>query len=559
MSPIRLGPNGAMTTKTLVSFTSSKRSRVATALVFGVLLLLCISRLNAPSALLLGQPRSSASKQRPVGSPTYDGPRFNIFGIPDFADSVEVATVNIKIKDDKPKQNAGFTKKPFVSPPVSGKPQSFPSFNNLQSSPEDTLNTRRDASSTSSQTLSNLQQQLPIALPHLQTHRLDAPNFNISDLEHPPAGVPPATITLDLPFKPAPQPDASSLVFGVATTLDRLPSSLRNFRHWAANTHARFVIIHEPHNTTLRPGEPTAAEVITMYREAGIENIDMIAQTAGWGERFVGLLDATHRVMQRSPIARWAVLIDDDTFFFDLGAVLSRLKKYDHRREWYVGAMSENKWNVNNGGLYAMGGAGMFISKGLLDLVAPHAGTCFPREPTSLGGDILVAECIHRWTTTKLTIEHGLYQLDIHGDASGFYEAVREQPLSVHHWKSWHAVDMPTVGAVAAKCGRECVLRNYRFQDGWQMSNGFSIVRYGYNESYLAEQHPLAMERTWKTTMWDVEDSWKYSFAPLKERDEAKVQFLNEKTVVADDGTVVVFYVRRENGIGKALIRVVWR
>lgn len=552
--PIRLGSGGAMSTKLLVLLTSSKRSRVVTALVFGTFVLVCVLRLNSTTARIFSRPSiSSASTLTPIGIPDYGGPRFNIFGIPDFADAIEVATLEIKIKEDNPKSKGGGSKEPLSNAPAK--------FSTSETTPEDTLNTRRDAASTSPPTLSTLQQQLPIALPQFYPHRLDGPDFNIADLEHPPAGVPPATITLELPSKPAPQPDASSLIFGVATTLDRLPSTLRSFRHWAANTHAHFVILHEPHNTKLRPGEPTAAEVITMYREAGIENLDMIEQDAGWVERFVGLLNVTHRVMERTPSAKWAVLIDDDTFFFDLQVVLSRLQKYDYRAEWYVGALSENKWNINNGGLYAVGGAGVFISKGLLDTLAPHAGTCFPHsdKPTTLGGDMLVGLCIHRWTTTKLTLEHGLRQLDIHGDPSGFYEALREQPLSVHHWKSWHQVDMPTVAAVAAKCGRECVLRNYKFQDGWQMSNGFSIVRYGYKESYLAEQHPLAMEHTWKGTIWDIEDSWQYSLAPLKERDGRKVQYLNEKTLVNDDGTVTIFYVRREKGVGRGLIRVVWK
>ncbi|CAN8096156.1 unnamed protein product [Discula destructiva] len=553
-----------MTTKTLVSLTSTKRSRTVTALIFALFIVLCISRLNAPSAFLFGRPRS-APPQKPLGS-VYNGPRFEIFGIPDFADSIEVATLNIKVKEDKPKTKQDPSKFP-ITPPASGKP-TFPQpptrpddtvtrLDDKAPKPSDALNTRDEHQSF--QHLSTLQQQLPIALPHFHPHRLDDPHFNVADIEHPPPGVPPATISLDLPSKPSlKQADASGLLFGVATTLDRMPDTLRNFRLWAANTGARFVVVHEPHNNTLRPGEPTADEVVALYRAAGIEHLTMVEQVAGWGERFVALLAEMHRVMTDK--TKWAVLMDDDTFFFDLDVVNARLNKYDHRREWYVGALSENKWNLNNGGLFAVGGAGVFLSRALLDAMAPHAGTCFPKgEATQLGGDMLVGECVHRWTTTKLTLEHGLHQLDLHGDTSGFYEAVREQPVSVHHWKSWHHVDMPTVGAVARKCGRACVLQNFRFQDGWQMSNGFSIVRYAYNGTYLASQHPLAMERTWENTIWDVEDSWKYSLEPLKERDEGKEQFLNEKTDVAEDGTVTLYYVRRVDGVGRALIRVVWR
>lgn len=545
-----------MTTKTLLSLSSSKRSRLVAALIFGTFVLFCFSRLSTPSSLLLGSPRSTPP-QKPIAS-EYNGQRFDIFGLPDFADSIDVATLNINIKQDKPKPKPA-DKTPFITPPASGGPGQSHSY---IKEPDKTLNNRATSEHVFTPSLASLQHKLSIALPHFHPHRLDSPDFNISDLEHPPPGIPPATISLDLPTKPAPPPDASSLIFGVATTLDRMPDTLRNFRLWAAHTGARFVVVHEPHNNELRPGEPTPDEVVALYREAGIDHLTMVEQDSGWGERFVGLLGATHRAVEKEGAAskiKWAVLIDDDTFFFDLGVVIDRLNKYDHRREWYVGALSENKWNVNNGGLFAVGGAGVFVSMGLLDTMAPHAAGCFPEESTELGGDTLVGECIHRWTTTKLTVEHGLHQLDLHGDTSGFYEAVREQPVSVHHWKSWHHVDMPTVGAVAAKCGRACVLQNYQFQDGWQMSNGFSIVRYAYNETALAAQHSLAMERTWKNTGWDVDDSWQYSLAPLKERDEGKIQFLNEKTVVEADGTVTLLYVRREDGVGKALIRVVWR
>ncbi|KAF3771092.1 family 31 glycosyltransferase, partial [Cryphonectria parasitica EP155] len=363
-------------------------------------------------------------------------------------------------------------------------------------------------------------------------------------------------ITLEFPPKKQ-SPDASKMIFGVATTLDRMPENLRNFQHWAARTSARLVVVHEPRNETLRPGEPSAEEMEQLFKGAGIERITLVERDQGWGERFVSLLGVLHDRME--PQVEWAVLMDDDTFFLDLDAVQAMLAKYNPSQLWYVGALSDNKWNINNGGLYAVGGAGIFISRPLLETMRPFADGCFPEEGTMAGGDTLVGQCIHRHTTTKLTLEHGLYQLDLHGDVTGFYEAPRPQPLSVHHWKSWHHHDIPAVATVARVCGRPCVLQNFRFQDGWQMSNGFSIVKYGYGDAELAVQHPQAMEHTWKHTEWEIEDSWDYSFAPLKERDEGKVQFLMEKSVVELDGSVTLYYVRRKNGIGNGLIRMIWR
>lgn len=485
---------------------ASKRSRVAIALVFATFVFFCITRIisRPGGALLFGNP-----KQLPVVEPEpprYNGPRFELFGIRDFAADVEFATLNIKIKE--------------------------------QSTP----------------TSPSRQHRLPITLPKFTTHHLASPDFNMTDLEESIPGVPPATIVLDMPPK-LQQPDASNLIFGVATVLDRLPDTLRNFAYWGAHTNARFVIAHEPHNTTLRPGEPTADEVRGMYLEAGIRHITLIEREGGWGERFVGLLGDLYDHFEEQ--TEWAVLIDDDTFFMDMDTVLDMLDKYDSRKPWYVGTLSENKWNINNGGLFAMGGAGVFMSRALMETMGPLAGSCFTKG-TDAGGDVLVGQCIHRYTTTKLTLEHGLYQLDLHGDVSGFYEAARQQPVSVHHWKSWHRYDLPTIATVTQFCGRPCLLQNFLFQDGWQMANGFSIFKHSYNETELATHHPQAMEHTWKKTIWDIEDSWDYSLAPLKDRDEGKVQFIMERSVIHEDGILTVYYVRRELDVVTGLIRVIW-
>lgn len=537
------------------SLAASKRSRIAITLVFATIVLLCLSRLGRNGGiLLLRKPQQAqADDQQQLG---YNGPRFELFGIRDIAAEVQIATLNIKPKEPSPppSSSSGSSLGGQANAPLNSNSRpNHQSQPNAKSRPDSNHALRQLTSSPSLK--SSLQRPLPIALPKFATHHLDSPTFNLTDLNLPMPGVPPATISLEIPPK-SKQPDASNIIFGVATFLDRLPDTLRNFAHWGAHTNARFVVVHEPRNTTLRPGEPTPDEIRRLYQEAGFDHFTLVERDAGWGERFVGLLDILNQRLETQ--TEWAVLIDDDTFFFDMDVVLDMLSKYDTTKPWYVGTLSENKWNVNNGGLFAMGGAGVFISRPLIQTVGPLADSCFTKGTTD-GGDTLVGECIHRHTTTKLTLEHGLYQLDLHGDVTGFYEAVRQQPVSVHHWKSWHHHDLPSIGSVAQSCGRACVLQNFLFQDGWQMANGFSIYKYSYNETELASQHPLAMEHTWKLTAWDIDDSWKYSLAPLKERDEDKAQFLMEKSVVGDDGELTLYYVRRIFGVGTGIIRVVWR
>ena len=521
---------------------ANKRSRFIVALVFATLVLFLVSRPRAPGARGFFGGGAKPPPEEPK-EPGYNGPRIELFGIPDFGAEVEVATLNIKVKEQESSTSSPYTK---GGPGSSKNPKlgNYPAANH-----------RRQGYGVVMP--SPLQIQLPIALPKFSTHHVDAPGFNVSDFDASVPGTPPASISIPVPAEPSP-PDASRVTFGVATMLERMPEALRNFKHWAAHTDARFVVVHEPQNTTARPGEPSAAEIKQMYREAGIDHLFLIESDKGWGERYVSLLSWLASTLEEQ--TQWVALIDDDTFFFDMGTLLGVLRKYNAKDSLYVGTLSENKWNINNGGIFAIGGAGVFMSRTLIQAVGPHAGSCWTnRQLEVMGGDAIVGDCVYAHTTTKLTIEHGLYQLDLHGDVTGFYEAVRPQPVSVHHWKSWHHHDLPTIASVSEACGKRCVLQNFRFQDGWQLSNGFSVVKYGYNETELASQHPEAMEHTWKRTIWDIDDSWRYSLEPLKPRDEGKVQFLVEKIIKDEqEGTLTVYYVRRKDGIANGLIRMIW-
>jgi hypothetical protein len=91
--------------------------------------------------------------------------------------------------------------------------------------------------------------------------------------------------------------------------------------------------------------------------------------------------------------------------------------------------MSENEAHVAIFGVIAYGGAGVFFSRPLLDQLGNVWDQC---GGATEHGDGRIAQCIYQYTTTKLTIELDLYQLDLKTDAAGFFEAGRSQPLSVH-------------------------------------------------------------------------------------------------------------------------------
>jgi hypothetical protein len=445
----------------------------------------------------------------PPPPPPPEAPTLELFGMPRFADSVDIATLNIHAK---------------------------PSDAKLP-----------------------IKQKIPMALPAFQTVRPGELGINSSDptssdkiLEEISRGIAQTTLTVAV-GRVSPTPDASHIVFGVATYLERLPDALRGFKNWATNTQARFVISVEPHNPK-NPDEMTTSEAVELFKQHGMQ-LTIIESTKGVLERYVSLLEVLHDHVDSN--TRWVSIIDDDTFFFDMNSLLTMLNKYPTDESYYVGATSENKQYVDDGGIWAIGGAGIFMTVPLLQQLSPHFDEC-TRGPIKFG-DAHIANCVLTYSYTKLSIEHGLYQLDLHGDVTGFYEAVRPQPVGVHHWKSWHHHDIANTALVGNVCGKKCILQTYEFQDGWQMTNGFSIVKYSYKSKELAKQIEGAMEHTWANTIWVIPDSWRYSLEPLKPKDEGKVQFLMEK--VEEDkeaGTMTLYYVRRRDGFGNGVIRVTW-
>ena len=70
-----------------------------------------------------------------------------------------------------------------------------------------------------------------------------------------------------------------------------------------------------------------------------------------------------------------------------------------------------------------------------------------------------------------------LQPMYLFGNPAGFYEAGR-RILSLHHWKSWHNVDIMAQGLVKFVCGDLCPLKRWRFRNRTVMTNGFSVVTY---------------------------------------------------------------------------------
>ncbi|KAH6681527.1 hypothetical protein B0J14DRAFT_530060 [Halenospora varia] len=142
--------------------------------------------------------------------------------------------------------------------------------------------------------------------------------------------------------------------------------------------------------------------------------------------------------------------------------------------------MSDNIDQIRKFGLLPFGGGGIFVSVPLAaKMTSPEVWEKCMEIPDNQG-DQIVSECLNMHTRVRPTFDQGLNQMDFRGDdnvAAGYFESGR-QMLTVHHWRSWYNVDMPTVGLVGKACGNEGLLMRWVFDNNFVLSNGYSIVEY---------------------------------------------------------------------------------
>lgn len=353
-----------------------------------------------------------------------------------------------------------------------------------------------------------------------------------------------ARTTIEAPL-PATSVNASHLIFGIATTVDRLNGNLDAIAHWAGGTNARIFALVEHAKAAKK------SEVLRQATEKDIQ-LTIIESSEEFLERYFTLTKILFQ--NRNAITQWAVLIDDDTFFPSMSGLIRRLASYDASNPHYVGAPTEDIEQMGRFGYMAYGGAGIFLSIPLLQEINEVFDECAAIQDT---GDKRIARCIYSHTSTKLTWDRRFFQMDFHFDASGFYEAGRALPLSLHHWKSpdWFPMDVVGLGKVASFCGDDCQLRRWRISDRWFLINGFSLVQYS---SPLTERDLDAMELTWEPNAEAQDEGYAYSLGPLRERDEMKVSFRLRRSI-AEGQRLRQFYVHEPDSEHPAqVLEIIW-
>ncbi|KAJ5661829.1 uncharacterized protein N7477_009445 [Penicillium maclennaniae] len=321
---------------------------------------------------------------------------------------------------------------------------------------------------------------------------------------------------------------ASHIDFGVATSIGRLNDSLDQFAHWAGYTRTRIFALIEPDET-----KEGVAYVKHKAENLGI-NLFITESEDDYLHRYFALIALLEEHMRGQ--TQWACIIDDDTFFPSMSALVDALAEYDHTKPMYIGGLSEGTPQIAVFGIIAFGGAGVFLSRPLLSDLATVYDEC---EQMTYTGDRRIANCIYQYTTTRMTIDHRLHQLDLMKDASGFFESGESSRSRV----------------ISELCGDTCLLRQWQFSDGYLLTNGFSVVKYG----FPPEPGDLSMEMTWEPHNGATEESYLHELGPLRRKDEMKESYLLEDAKIQENGHVIQWYIKRDSILGDEILELTWR
>ena len=384
-------------------------------------------------------------------------------------------------------------------------------------------------------------------------------------------------LSLDVPAFFNHSLNASHILLGGATNLDRLDASLPFFQRWLANTGIRlFMIVTGPDDST--PDSKRMSQLQARMRNLGLAAtlVKPLSKHDSFVERYFSLVKVLYA--HRDEQTKWIGFIDDDTFFTSMTALVEALDQYDASQNHYLGALSEEWWTVMLYGIVGMGGAGIFLSLPLAEIVDAHYKEC--KEHSQKGfGDHKIGECVDRHTDTRLRVLPGLHQIDVHGDRSGIFESGR-QILTMHHWKEgywdehgegpdgirhpkWFPMD--EMSLVTDICDR-CYLQRWQFGNDTVLSNGYSISTYPKGE--LQKPHNESrfdkLEQTWVTPVvvnnsrnagWD---HYLGTTRPALKLEEEKIPYRFLKGVAVDGGVRQYYRHLGQNGELNTLIELFW-
>ncbi|KXJ97362.1 hypothetical protein Micbo1qcDRAFT_200068 [Microdochium bolleyi] len=365
---------------------------------------------------------------------------------------------------------------------------------------------------------------------------------------------------IQVPVPQSPYPvtgNLSDFMFGVSTTFKRFSSEktspVKEWTYWLTDGRGhsnggKLVLL------LLDATEEQMSKAKSILAGVGIDvDVYHSDSTMEMAVRYLTLIPTLYDHPER-PNKKWLVSCDDDTFFPSVHTLVEKFKQYDPDDLLYIGTLSEDVNNIDRHGSQAFGGAGVFISVPLAAKIRHDYQTCKTEQKVHESnsgwgpqGDILLRKCIYENTDVRLSVLHGLYQLDLYGDPSGFYES-GIKPLTLHHFKGggWHVALPSEYTKLAYICGEDCTLMRFQTADNFILSSGFSVVHYPKGVNFNLAQ----MERTFAAAPQDKGWNLDYAFGPQRPsllKTGRKISWDLQQAVLNSDNTLTQYYTRKAN------------
>ncbi|SPQ24257.1 2f8ce54a-df2a-4402-9421-f8f8c3ab8a2e [Thermothielavioides terrestris] len=364
----------------------------------------------------------------------------------------------------------------------------------------------------------------------------------------------PEPLVAPVPQSPFPETvNASEFMFGVSTTYKRFvdprTSPINEWSYWLTdgkgNSNGGKLVL-----MLLDASESELGDAYSKLTSRGID-VDVYRSDPSMimAVRYLTLVPQMYNHPERVN-KKWLVVCDDDTFFPSFHALADKFAEYDHERPMYIGTFSEDVNNIQRHGSQAFGGAGVFLSVPMAEIVAEKYDTCRTedkiRESNSgwgPQGDILLRKCIYENSEVKLTLLNDLWQLDLLGDPSGFYES-GIKPLSLHHYRGgiWHTAHPWHYTKVAHVCGEDCTLQRFQTADNFIISNGFSVAYYPWGIDFDLNQFEATFHAAPENKGWNLD----YKMGPQRpslHKTGRKISWDLKEATRNEDGTVSQVYV----------------
>lgn len=180
-------------------------------------------------------------------------------------------------------------------------------------------------------------------------------------------------LVIDIDVSPSPPTSIThthSILVGAVITLDRIESNLFSLLYFIGSSNASlFALVPPSDGLSVRQ---------THFRTRGLD-VTLAAFSADFTIRYFALVRAlSNHINESRPGTHWISLIDDDTFFPFISLIADRLSIYSApaKKPYYIGALIEASWQVSNFGRIAFGGAGVFLSSALLNILNNNYEEC---------------------------------------------------------------------------------------------------------------------------------------------------------------------------------------